>query len=50
MYIDPNACTDCDACRPVCPVTAIYDKSDVPAKWVSYIDKNEEYFKQDKPF
>ena len=31
LHIDPNACIDCGACEPVCPVDAIYEISKVPA-------------------
>ena len=44
MYIDPTACTDCDACVPACPVSAIFAEADVPEKWRSFIGKNAEFF------
>jgi NAD-dependent dihydropyrimidine dehydrogenase PreA subunit len=44
MYIDPKACTDCAACEPACPVSAIFLDSDVPAKWQSFISKNAAFF------
>jgi NAD-dependent dihydropyrimidine dehydrogenase PreA subunit len=44
MYIDPAACTDCGACEPVCPVSAIFYEADVPAKWESFIRKNSDFF------
>ena len=51
MYIDPDACIDCGACEPVCPVKAIFEQHDVPSKWTSYTDKNREYFeKHRRPF
>lgn len=46
MYIDPDACIDCGACVPECPVKAIFEEGDVPSKWQSYIGKNAAYFKQ----
>jgi NAD-dependent dihydropyrimidine dehydrogenase PreA subunit len=46
MYIEPDACIDCGACVPECPVKAIFEESDVPSKWHSYIAKNAAYFKQ----
>ena len=45
-YIDPDTCIDCGACVPECPVKAIFEESDVPSKWHSYIAKNAAYFKQ----
>ena len=44
MYIDPVTCTDCAACEPVCPVSAIFAESDVPDKWQSFILKNANFF------
>jgi ferredoxin len=40
LYIDPNECIDCDACRSECPVEAIFPDSEVPAEWSSYIQLN----------
>ena len=44
MYIDPVTCTDCAACEPVCPVSAIFIESAVPKKWQSFILKNANFF------
>ena len=44
MFIDPVTCTDCDACVPACPVTAIFAAEDVPPKWKQFIAKNAEFF------
>ena len=46
MYIDPEACIDCAACVPECPVNAIYEAAAVPAKWDAFTDKNSEYFRK----
>jgi ferredoxin len=46
MYIDPALCIDCAACGPVCPVSAIFVESEVPAKWQGFIKKNADFFKQ----
>ncbi len=40
LYIDPNACIDCEACIPECPVEAIFHEDNVPAKWSHYIELN----------
>jgi len=44
MYIDPATCTDCGACEPVCPVSAIFYEPDVPVKWQGFIKKNADFF------
>ena len=40
LYIDPDECIDCDACRSECPVEAIFHEDEVPAEWNSYIQLN----------
>ncbi|MCH7997185.1 MAG: ferredoxin family protein [Chloroflexi bacterium] len=45
LYIDPDECIDCAACEPVCPVTAIFEESEVPGYWAKYYDININYFK-----
>lgn len=42
LFIDPNDCIDCDACRPECPVEAIFHEDHVPAQWQEYIALNRE--------
>lgn len=42
LYIDPEACIDCFACLPECPVGAIFHEDDVPEKWHGYIALNAE--------
>ena len=42
LYIDPDDCLDCDACRPECPVDAIFYEDDVPPQWAEYIELNAE--------
>jgi ferredoxin len=32
LYIDPQACIDCGACVPECPVEAIYEEGALPAE------------------
>ena len=44
LYIDPEECIDCGACEPECPVEAIFEESEVPDEWTSYIEKNYKYF------
>ena len=45
LYIDPDNCIICQACIPECPVEAIYEDGDVPAKWQHFIDLNAERVK-----
>src|SRR3954471_21306048 len=44
LYIQPDECVDCDACVPVCPVTAIFSEDDLPAEWKQIAQVNAEYF------
>ena len=44
MYINPDDCINCGACEAVCPVSAIFEESVLPAQWQSYIDKNRDFF------
>lgn len=44
LYIDPEVCIDCAACVDECPVEAIYQQSDVPSQWESFIDINSKFF------
>ena len=47
LFIDPDECIDCAACEPVCPVTAIFEESEVPEYWAGYYDININFFKSD---
>jgi ferredoxin len=40
LAINPDECIDCGACEPECPVTAIFEESELPAKWNIYKDIN----------
>lgn len=40
LYINPDECTSCDACRPECPVDAIYPGDQVPDAEHDFIDVN----------
>ena len=42
LYIDPEECIDCDACRVECPVEAIFLDADVPDQWHDFIALNAE--------
>lgn len=45
LYIDAEACIDCEACVPECPVDAIFLDVNVPTKWMSYVTLNAERVK-----
>ncbi len=47
LFIDPDECIDCAACEPVCPVTAIFEESEVPDYWAQYYDINVNYFQNE---
>lgn len=44
LFIDPDICIDCGACEPECPVEAIFEEDDVPAKWSKYVKANYDFF------
>ncbi|MEU6584394.1 ferredoxin [Nocardia sp. NPDC046763] len=48
-YINPDECTDCGACEPVCPVEAIYYEDDVPAGQEQFILENARFFSDPLP-
>jgi ferredoxin len=42
LYIDPEACIDCDLCVSECPVEAIFHAANVPDSWTQFIQLNAE--------
>jgi NAD-dependent dihydropyrimidine dehydrogenase PreA subunit len=46
LYIQPDECVDCDACVPVCPVTAIFSDEDLPGEWKQFAAVNAEWFSE----
>ncbi len=42
LFINPEQCTDCEACMPECPVEAIFYEDNVPEKWAAFIELNRE--------
>ncbi len=40
LYINPDDCIDCDACRGECPVEAIFPDWEVPPEWSEFIALN----------
>ena len=49
LYIDPEACVDCDACRPECPVEAIFYEDEVPTEYQEFIQLNAEMAEKTPP-
>jgi NAD-dependent dihydropyrimidine dehydrogenase PreA subunit len=46
LYIDPDTCIDCNMCVDECPVTAIFPQDDLPAEWISFVERNANYYKK----
>ncbi len=46
LIIHPAECVDCDACRPACPVSAIFAEADVPEQWRHFTAKNADFIKK----
>jgi NAD-dependent dihydropyrimidine dehydrogenase PreA subunit len=46
LIIHPAECVDCDACRPACPVAAIFPEAEVPQQWRHFIAKNADFIKK----
>jgi NAD-dependent dihydropyrimidine dehydrogenase PreA subunit len=44
LFIAPDECIDCGACTEVCPVDAPMMDSDVPEKWLEYLEMNAAFF------
>lgn len=42
LYIHPDECIECGACQPVCPVSAIFMESEIPAGQEKYVEINAE--------
>jgi ferredoxin len=49
LFIDPDACTDCEACAHECPVGAIFHEDNVPEPWREFIALNAEMAAQCPP-
>lgn len=46
LIIHPAECVDCDACRPACPVAAIFPEAEVPEQWRHFTAKNADFIKK----
>ena len=49
MYINPDECVDCGACKSICRVGAIYWEGDLPDDQKRYLDDNAAFFSQVLP-
>lgn len=45
LCINPDECTDCGACVPVCDYNSIYPFDDLPENLKSFAEKNGAYYK-----
>lgn len=46
LFINPDECIDCDACKPVCPVSAIFPADELSEKWQDFERINCDVFKK----
>lgn len=44
LYINPNECVDCGACKLICKVDAIYYETDLPDDELRHLDDNAAFF------
>jgi NAD-dependent dihydropyrimidine dehydrogenase PreA subunit len=49
MYINPDECVDCGACKSICRVDAIYWAGDLPDDQLQHMDDNAAFFSQVLP-
>lgn len=49
MYINPDECVDCGACRLLCEVDAIYHEDDLPAEERIFAADNAAFFTEVLP-
>lgn len=42
LFIDPDKCTDCEACASECPTSAIFHEDNLPEMWKEYQALNAE--------
>ncbi|MCK9249785.1 MAG: 4Fe-4S dicluster domain-containing protein [Solirubrobacteraceae bacterium] len=45
LYIDPDACTDCDACIDECPWGAIHPAGELPAQHAAAAERNAAWYR-----
>jgi NAD-dependent dihydropyrimidine dehydrogenase PreA subunit len=44
LYINPDECVDCGACKPICRVDAIHWEGDLPDGQRHFLDDNADFF------
>ncbi|EID10533.1 4Fe-4S ferredoxin [Mycobacterium xenopi RIVM700367] len=49
MYINPNECVDCGACKLICRMEAIYYETDLPEDQQQHLADNAEFFSKTLP-
>lgn len=49
LYINPDECVDCGACKPACRVEAIYWEGDLPDDQHQHLGDNAAFFHQVLP-
>jgi NAD-dependent dihydropyrimidine dehydrogenase PreA subunit len=49
MYINPNECVDCGACRIACRMDAIYYETDLPDEELAFLEDNAAFFSMTLP-
>lgn len=49
LYINPDECVDCGACKPACRVGAIYYETDLPADEHQHLADNAAFFHETLP-
>lgn len=49
MYINPDECVDCGACKPACRMDAIYWEGDLPADELQHLADNAAFFSKPLP-
>src|SRR3954466_7863271 len=47
-FIDPDVCIECEQCKIVCPVEAIYLDYNLPDQWQGFIEINARFFRTNK--
>ena len=49
LYINPDECVDCGACKPICRMEAIYYETDLPLEQQQHLADNAAFFTETLP-